>query len=332
LTDDEVVVLDPIFRDVHHPYSDKPQEGISVLCYPFEEVFAEKIRALAERARPRDLYDVIHLYRHDELQSDQVSVVQVLERKCEFKGIPVPTMQYIEDHESRPELDAEWANMLGHQLPALPQLETFWKELPDLFAWLHRSRPRETMPVIGIPPAIGRVAIDETWQPPAMIHAWNVTAPMEKIRFAAANRLCVDLAYQGSKRLIEPYSLRRTSEGNILLFAVRHRSGEPRSYRVDRIQGAEISQESFNPRYAVELSPAGPISAPPLPSRAGMSSPRRRTRTSTRDAYGPKYVFECTYCGRKFTRKSTNSSMKPHKDKSGYPCPGRRGYLVDTKY
>ena len=109
LTDDEVVVLDPVFRDVHHPYSDKPEEGIRVLCYPFEEVFAEKIRALAERARPRDLYDVIHLYRHDELQPDQVVVVQVLGRKCEFKGIPVPTMQYMEDHESRPELDVEWA-------------------------------------------------------------------------------------------------------------------------------------------------------------------------------------------------------------------------------
>ena len=27
-------------------------------CYSYEEVFAEKVRALAERARPRDLYDV----------------------------------------------------------------------------------------------------------------------------------------------------------------------------------------------------------------------------------------------------------------------------------
>lgn len=66
LTIDEVLVLGPVLRKVHHPYSDGPGEGIHIRCYPFEEVFAEKIRALAERERPRDLYDVVHLYRHDE--------------------------------------------------------------------------------------------------------------------------------------------------------------------------------------------------------------------------------------------------------------------------
>ncbi|MDB5925580.1 MAG: hypothetical protein JWN13_4516 [Betaproteobacteria bacterium] len=63
LTDDERVVLAPVRRPVHHPYSDRPSDGIDVLAYCFEEVFAEKLRALAERQRPRDLYDVVHLYR-----------------------------------------------------------------------------------------------------------------------------------------------------------------------------------------------------------------------------------------------------------------------------
>jgi predicted nucleotidyltransferase component of viral defense system len=65
LTVDEVLVLDSAIREVHHPYSDRPGDGIQIPCYCFEEVFAEKIRALAERERPRDLYDVVHLYRHD---------------------------------------------------------------------------------------------------------------------------------------------------------------------------------------------------------------------------------------------------------------------------
>jgi predicted nucleotidyltransferase component of viral defense system len=64
LTADEKLVMSPVVRDVHHPYSDKPLEGIRAYCYSFEEIFAEKLRALSERARPRDLYDVIHLYRH----------------------------------------------------------------------------------------------------------------------------------------------------------------------------------------------------------------------------------------------------------------------------
>ena len=45
LTLDEILVLDPAIRDVHHPYSDCPDDGIQSKCYCFEEVFAEKIRA-----------------------------------------------------------------------------------------------------------------------------------------------------------------------------------------------------------------------------------------------------------------------------------------------
>lgn len=92
LTVDEVIVLNPVLREVHHPYSDKPDGGINIQCYSFEEVFAEKIRALAERERPRDLYDVVHLYRHAGLKPDQRLILNTLKKKCEFKEMPVPTM------------------------------------------------------------------------------------------------------------------------------------------------------------------------------------------------------------------------------------------------
>lgn len=55
LTDHERVVLQGVRRDVHHPYSDRPADGISVTTYAFEEVLAEKVRALSERLRPRPL-------------------------------------------------------------------------------------------------------------------------------------------------------------------------------------------------------------------------------------------------------------------------------------
>ena len=42
LTADEVLVLEPVMRKVHHPYSDNPTEGIEILCYAFEEVFADR--------------------------------------------------------------------------------------------------------------------------------------------------------------------------------------------------------------------------------------------------------------------------------------------------
>lgn len=58
--------------------------------------------------------------------------------------------------------------------------------------------------------------------------------------------------------MIEPYSLRRTLEGNTVLKAVRAQNRLDRTYRVDRIVGARITQQIFVPRYAVDLTPIGP--------------------------------------------------------------------------
>lgn len=335
LTGDEILVLEPKTREVNHPYSDIPPKGIQISCYAFEEVFAEKIRALAERTRPRDLYDVINLFRHDELRPDQVTVVETLKQKCKFKGIAPPAMTSLEAEPARTEIEIDWVHMLAHQLPALPSFRQFWQELPDLFDWLYGGLKKVVRPSI----VLGRT-LDDTWYPPAMMQAWNTSAPLEIIRFAAANRLCVQLEYQGSTRLIEPYSLRKSKDGNLLLFAVRHRSGENRSYRVDRIQRADVTETSFSPRYAVELTAAGPISAPAIQRspqiqkvRSSRSSRKPRAFPARRVGnYGPKYIYQCSFCSRQFTRKKQNPRMRPHKDQSGYPCSGRVGYLVDTKY
>lgn len=80
---------------------------------------------------------------------------------------------------------------------------------------------------------------------------------MELLRYAGANRLKVDIDYRpetgriGSRR-VEPYSLRRTSDGNLVLFVVNDRH-ELRSYRVDRIAGIRPSAETFQPVYRVEF-------------------------------------------------------------------------------
>jgi len=163
--------------------------------------------------------------------------------------------------DAQEKLAAEWKAMLAHQLPVLPPFEQFWDELPQVLDWLFAVTEKSSLSAMSV-----REAIDESWQPPAMVHAWHEAVPLESIRFAAANRLCVNLRYKDSWRLIEPYSLRRSREGNLLLFAVRHESGEVRAYRVGRIQGVEISDISFMPRYPLELTPAGTLYAPGVQS------------------------------------------------------------------
>ena len=85
LTTDEVLILNPIKKEVHHPYSDKPEKGIFANCYAFEEVIAEKIRALVQRIRPRDLYDVIHFFRNRELVKNPQLVLGILKKNVIIK-------------------------------------------------------------------------------------------------------------------------------------------------------------------------------------------------------------------------------------------------------
>ncbi len=121
LSASERVVRPTVFRSVSHPYPDAPHEPGTVRCYCFEEVFAEKIRAMGERGRPRDLYDIINLFRREDLATDPTEIRAILVEKCDSKGVPVPTQDAVLTAETRAELESEWANMLG---PPTPRIAT----------------------------------------------------------------------------------------------------------------------------------------------------------------------------------------------------------------
>jgi len=343
LTTDEIVALAPVIRPVAHPYSDTPEGGIQARCYSYEEVFGEKVRALGERARPRDLYDVINLYRHEEFQPEPAAILDVLRRKCEFKGIILPTVDSIRAFEA--ELTGDWETMLSHQLPALPSLRAFWDALPEFFAWLAGGM-RPAMPA-AYPVAEGEVVLRGalgSFSGPGM-----VSSALEIIRFTAANRLTVEIDYikengEGTTREIEAYSLRRTSQGNVVLHVWdRHRNAH-RSYRTDRIRGARPLTATFSPRYAIELTPSGRQSIPDTERTSSSSGGfggglgwgggfgTARARAPRTPSFGPTYVYECPFCSKKFNRKTIDSNLRAHKTPSGWDCSGRIGYLVDTRY
>ncbi|MCK5747313.1 MAG: WYL domain-containing protein, partial [Oricola sp.] len=170
---------------------------------------------------------------------------------------------------------------------------------------------------------------------------FQAESAMEVIRFAAANRLRIDIDYtklngERTQRRIEPYSLRRSQAGDILLHGFDVQRQEIRSYRVERINSASAAGESFTPRYEIELTSTGALPIrdnPPREERALRvhTSPVRR-RSIRRSSTGPTHIYECSYCGKRFRRKARNSKLNKHNDKSGYPCPGRTGFYVDTKY
>lgn len=318
----EKVVRPTVLRQVQHSYPDELPSPATVRCYSLAEIFAEKIRAMGERGRPRDLYDIVNLFRRDELRDGREEIHAILVEKCEGKGVPVPTFETINAGTIRQELEADWSNMLAHQLLALPPLESFWEELPRLFEWLAGRLVVES-------PATVPLGADDVpeWAPPPTVSTWGAPVPLEAIRFAATNHLCVELGYGGTTRIIEPYSLRQSRAGNLLLYSTRVDNRELRAYRVDRIESVRVTNQPFVPAFRVEFSSAGPIQAAPL-----ATTPPRGGRISRRTHSGPVYVVECFSCRKQFRRKRRNTSLRPHKTPDGWPCSGRRGYLVDTEY
>jgi hypothetical protein len=91
-----------------------------------------------------------------------------------------------------------------------------------------------------------------------MIATWGFRVPIEAVRFAAVNHLLVELGDQESLRIIEPYSLRRTRAGDLLLFAIRSDDRVPTAYRVDRIESVRVLERPFTPAFRIEFSASGP--------------------------------------------------------------------------
>jgi predicted nucleotidyltransferase component of viral defense system len=252
ITSDEALV-DPVqLRTIGHQYSDAPLPEEGVVCYSLTELFGEKLRALSQRCRPRDLYDVVHMHRHPDLIGRAPAVAAVLAKKCAYVGIHVPTAEAIRSSPYREEVEQEWESMLGHQLPRpLPPFADFWATLDEVFGWLAGDVQ------LVVPQRIEHPDLDPAWIAPRAITSWRRGFPFELIRYSGANRLKVDIDYRAEDgrrgpRRVEPYSLRRTKDGSLLLFVVNDR-GLLRGYRADRIAGVRPTDETFHARFLVEF-------------------------------------------------------------------------------
>lgn len=162
-----------------------------------------------------------------------------------------PTRETVTASDKVDDLRGDWRAM--HELPALPPVDEFLGALDKLFAWIGGQEPvvLESVPT--------REALEPTWVAPPTITRWPAGAPLEQIRFAGNNHLLVELYYQGSRRFIEPYSLRQSKAGHLLVYATKHATGEVRAYRADSIEGVRITNIPFQPRYSIELSVALPV-------------------------------------------------------------------------
>ena len=251
LTRFEEIGLPPERRAIMHAYPDSLPDDATVACYAFEELLAEKIRALLQRTRPRDLYDVVLILDNHVEGLDLRRVRYVLARKCAAKNIALPTaagLMTLVRHDQ--ELAAEWGNMLAHQLPALPELGPLLARLENLLTWLEPMRVLER-------PAL-RTATFGRAEPPPLVaprgaQYWRAGTQLEAIRFAGANRMMIQFDYDGRTRLAEPYSFRRPATGNLLLYAWEVGSTHIKAFNVAKIRNLQLANQSFIPQYRVEF-------------------------------------------------------------------------------
>lgn len=189
------------------------------------------------------------MFRNGKLHADDEVVRGVLEEKCSFRRMAFPGHDDLDRH--RGDLEDAWDVMLARQLPALPPVGAFWRDLPEFFAWLGGGSV--SPPPAPLPLARGDAIIREpTMRLPLRR---NKKSHLEIIRFSAANRLCVDLDYDDSRQRVEPYSLRLTERGDLMVHARNARQNVFTGYRAERIQGAQMTAQNFSPRHEIELIP-----------------------------------------------------------------------------
>jgi len=166
------------------------------------------------------------------------------------------------------QLKAGWDDQLGHQLEVLPPAESFYNDLRPALSWWIDEHSAE--PVLAtISQKEGEILLPRVHFPELAImqakrigigQDTNITFSryIDQIRYAARNRLCIEVGYHGARRLVQPYSLRQPRTGNQLLYVYEltrgaARTNQIKAYKTNEIVSAEVKQQSFSPRYVIEL-------------------------------------------------------------------------------
>lgn len=140
--------------------------------------------------------------------------------------------------------------------------------------------------------------------------------------------------YDGLERIIEPYALvsKRRKDGVAREYLYGWdlrggRSGEVgiKSYIADKVHSVAVVNETFEPRFPIELTKSSGYFAKPFSSGSPGGSSFRASSTKLA---GIEYTVECPYCNKRFKRTKYDTQLNEHKDRNGNRCYGKIGYFV----
>jgi predicted nucleotidyltransferase component of viral defense system len=316
ITEFDRIYLPTQMRMVIHPYSDAGACKGALRCLKLEEMVANKLKCLLQRRHVPDVYDLVFsVFVNRDIAVDRREVLSTFFRTTIYERSPGVARQLFLELPLVALRDA-WAKYivapLGGLLDFDEALTHFQNFINTLFAEYATG---------------GRAAF-----------AFFPSALRNPIIQAGSEQKLLRLTYDGIRRDVEPYSLvykQRLDGHREEYFYVYDRTGgrtsKPglKSLLNHKISDLEITDEKFEPRYAIELAKAGEFGSRSYFAKSFGSGRRTGYRATLR--HGWQYTLQCNYCSRKFKRMRRSTELRPHKDGYGNQCYGRRGSVVDQQ-
>ncbi len=126
----EKLVCEPKIRKLHHYYPDIKQVNQHITCYHLDEIIAEKVRSLAQRNRPRDIFDNWFFSNVIE-EKDFSAIKKILIKKAENKSVDISKIENLVNQQKYTVNKRAWYNSLQHQIAKaeLPDFDEAYKKV-----------------------------------------------------------------------------------------------------------------------------------------------------------------------------------------------------------
>jgi predicted nucleotidyltransferase component of viral defense system len=303
-----------------HTYSDAALCEADIRCVKLEELLASKLKALLHRRHSPDLYDFVHaVFFQKTLNISRREVLTTFLKQTIYEPDPLIARKLLL------ELPFQAIRGLWNEYLVCPKLSIF--SFDDAENWFKTvigeifSLAEPRFAYAGVPGGAGL-----TYFP-----SQSRSDIMESARLHRLLRFM----YDGLERVVEPYALvfkrRRDGVAREYLYGWDLRGGRSgevgiKSYIADKVHSVTILEESFEPRFPIELTKSSGYFGKPYFSGSGGTFASRRT--PKRNTFGIEYTVECPYCNKRFKRTTYDTKLNEHKDRYGNRCYGRVGYIV----
>lgn len=335
------IFLTPQRRNIIHSYSDAADCKGEIVCHKLEELLASKLKALLQRQHSPDLYDFIFtIFFQKIIGVDRLEIIKTFLKKTIYEPNPVVAKNLLLEIPFQI-FKAFWNQYLVCPKQSFINFDEaenqFRLIIPQMFGLL---QPSYATVGGGFGGGYGGGF--------GGCYSLNYFSANHRNIIMEAGRMqkILRMAYDGLTRMVEPYSLvykvRKYGVGREYFYGwdrTGGRSGQMtiKSYTQDKVQSLEMTSESFEPRFPIELSKAGEhfgqgyFSRPFTVRTSSISTPRIRSSSPRRKAtsiYGISITIECPICNKRFKRSSYDTKLNKHKDRYGNQCFGTSGFVV----